>query len=100
MWNYNYYVYITTNHDKTVLYTGVTNDLSRRLFEHKEYKGVGKSFTGKYYCYNLIYYERFSNIEYAIEREKEIKKWRRQKKDALVASVNPEWRFLKNEVTE
>ncbi|RZM04879.1 MAG: GIY-YIG nuclease family protein [Pedobacter sp.] len=75
MWNYNYYIYITTNYDKTVLYTGVTNDLSRRLFEHRESKGTGKAFTAKYYCHYLVYYEHFSNIEHAIEREKEIKKW-------------------------
>jgi putative endonuclease len=100
MWNYNYYVYITTNHDKTVLYIGVTNDLSRRLYEHKENKGTSKSFTGKYYCYNLVYYEHFSNIEHAIEREKEIKKWRREKKDALITSVNPGCKFLNNEINE
>jgi putative endonuclease len=75
-----FYVYITTNHNKTVLYVGVTNDLRRRLYEHKENKGNGKSFTGKYYCYNLVYYEHFSHIDHAIEREKEIKKWRREKK--------------------
>jgi putative endonuclease len=91
MWNYNFYVYITTNPEKTVLYIGVTNDLSRRLYEHKENKGTIKSFTGKYYCYNLIYYEHFSHIDHAIEREKEIKKWRREKKEALIATTNPEW---------
>ena len=100
MQNYNFYVYITTNHDRTVLYIGVTNDLSRRLYEHKENKGTGKSFTGKYYCYNLVHYEHFSNIEHAIEREKEIKKWRREKKDALIASINPDWKFLNDEVIE
>ncbi|MBD1383649.1 GIY-YIG nuclease family protein [Mucilaginibacter rigui] len=100
MWNYNYYVYITTNHYKTVLYIGVTNDLSRRLYEHKENKGTSKSFSGKYYCYNLVYYEHFSNIEHAIEREKELKKWRRDKKDALITSVNPGWKFLNSEINE
>ncbi|GGH03039.1 GIY-YIG nuclease family protein [Mucilaginibacter phyllosphaerae] len=98
MWNYNYYVYITTNHDKTVLYIGVTNDLNRRLYEHREHKGTGKSFTAKYYCYNLVYYEHFSKIEYAIEREKEIKKWRREKKNALIKATNPDWKFLNNEI--
>jgi putative endonuclease len=73
MWNYNFFVYITSNYEKTVLYVGVTNDLVRRLYEHKENKGDKKTFAGKYYCYNLVYYERFSHIEHAIEREKEIK---------------------------
>jgi putative endonuclease len=76
------YVYIVTNPTKTALYTGVTNDLSRRIGEHKENRGNSKTFAGKYYCYNLVYFEHFSHIHYAIEREKEIKKWRREKKDA------------------
>ncbi|MDF2430497.1 MAG: putative endonuclease [Mucilaginibacter sp.] len=98
MWNYNFYVYITTNPDKSVLYIGVTNDLNRRLYEHLENKGNKKTFTGKYYCYNLIYYEHFSDVNSAIEREKEIKKWRREKKELLIASENPEWRFLNDEI--
>jgi putative endonuclease len=76
------------------LYVGVTNDLSRRIFEHFENRGNAKTFAGKYSCYNLVYYEHFSNIGHAIEREKEIKKWRREKKDLLINSVNPEWMFL------
>lgn len=100
MWNYNFYIYITTNPAKTVLYIGVTNDLSRRIYEHTENKGSKQSFAGKYSCYNLIYYERFTHIEHAIEREKEIKKWRREKKDALIESFNPDWTFLNKEVCE
>ena len=100
MWNYNFYVYITTNPNKTVLYVGVTNDLARRLFEHKENKGSRNSFAGKYHCHCLVYYEHFSNIEYAIEREKEIKKWSRIKKMNLIASTNPTWRFLNEDVSE
>ena len=100
MWNYNFYIYITTNREKKVLYIGVTNDLSRRLQEHWENKNSKASFTGRYHCYYLVYYEHFSNIEHAIEREKEIKKWRRAKKDALISSVNPDWSFLNKEVTE
>ena len=100
MWNYNFYVYITTNPDKSVLYVGVTNDLSRRLYEHKENKGGCKSFAGKYFCYNLVYYEHFSNIEFAIEREKEIKKWRREKKNQLIESINPTWSFLNDSVVD
>ena len=100
MWNYNFYVYITTNPDKTVLYIGVTNDLSRRLSEHTENKGNKNTFAGKYYCYNLVYYEHFSNINHAIEREKEIKKWRREKKISLIEFENPRWRFLNEEINE
>jgi putative endonuclease len=100
MWNYNFYVYIVTNPDSSVLYVGVTNDLRRRLYEHAENKGNKNSFAGKYYCYNLVYYEHFTYIEYAIAREKEIKKWRREKKDRLIESLNPEWRFLNEEVNE
>jgi len=80
MWNYNFFIYITTNPAKTVLYIGVTNDLSRRLYEHTENKGTNKSFAGKYSCYNLVYYERFSNIGHAIEREKEIKNGEEKRK--------------------
>jgi len=100
MWNYNFYVYITTNPTKTALYVGVTNDLNRRLFEHTENKGNKGSYAGKYYCHNLIYYEHFTNINYAIEREKEIKKWSRKKKTDLIDSINPTWRFLNQEISE
>ena len=94
MWNYNFYVYITTN---PVLYTGVTNNLDRRLAEHFENRGKPETFADKYYCDNLIYYEHFSDINQAIEREKEIKKWRREKKEALINSFNPEWKFLNDD---
>jgi putative endonuclease len=100
MRNYNFYVYITTNPVKTVLYIGVTNDLSRRLFEHTKNKGNKNSFAGKYYCHNLVYFEHFTHIDYAIQREKEIKKWSRVKKMALIASLNPEWKFLNDDVNE
>jgi putative endonuclease len=89
MWNYNFYVYITTNPEKTVLYVGVTNDLNSRIYQHTANSGKSETFAGKYYCYNLVYYEHFTHIEYAIAREKEIKKWRREKKDALIESINP-----------
>ncbi len=100
MWNYNFYVYIVTNPVKTVLYIGVTNDLRRRLYEHSENKGSKKSFAGKNYCYNLIYYEHFTHIEYAIDREKKLKKWSRKKKEMLIASTNPNWIFLNDEINE
>lgn len=90
----NYYVYITTNPGKTVLYTGVTNNLKRRLYEHYNNKGNKKSFAGKYYCYKLIYFEYFTDIKQAIEREKEIKNISRAKKEDLINVKNPKWNFL------
>jgi putative endonuclease len=95
-----YYVYITTNKNKTVLYTGITNDLRRRLWEHEQGTKVlnTKSFTGKYNAYHLIYYEEFGHVTDAIAREKEIKGWRREKKVALIDKMNPGWRFLNDEV--
>ncbi len=90
----NYYVYITTNPGKTVLYTGVTNDLKRRLQEHYENKGNKKNFAGKYYCYKLIYYEHYPDSNQAIIREKEIKNMTRKKKEELISSENPKWNFL------
>jgi putative endonuclease len=90
----NYYVYITTNPGKTVLYTGVTNDLKRRLLEHYENKGNKKNFAGKYYCYKLIYYEHYPDINQAIFREKEIKNMTRLKKEQLISDNNPNWNFL------
>lgn len=92
-----YFVYILTNHNKTVLYTGVTNDLKRRLYEHKE--GVNKdSFTTKYKCYYLIYWDRFNDIEQAINREKQIKGWVRIKKEKLISEFNTDWKFLNEDI--
>lgn len=97
---HNYYVYIVTNKNKTVLYTGVTNDLYRRTEQHKENSiSFGHpSFAGKYNAYLLLYYEHFQDVKYAIEREKEIKGWRRSKKEALINSFNPDWKFLNDEI--
>ena len=98
---HNYYVYILTNVTKKVLYVGVSNDLQRRLIEHLQDSRIGKkTFAGKYNCCHLIYYEHFQYINDAIAREKEIKGWRRSKKDALIQESNPEWRFLNEEVEE
>ena len=94
-----YFVYITTNFQKTVLYIGITNNLPRRLDEHfQESKNNKKSFAGKYYCYHLVYYEKFQNPSEAILREKTIKKWRREKKEKLIQGFNPDWHFLENEI--
>lgn len=68
-----YYVYITTNPRKNVLYTGVTNNLRQRMNQHYENKGKSEAFAGKYYCYNLIYFEEFTDVKQAIEREKKLK---------------------------
>ena len=66
--------------------------------QHFERRGSIASFAGKYFCYNLIFWERFTEIEHAISREKEIKKWGREKKEALINSFNPGWKFLNDEI--
>jgi putative endonuclease len=97
--SHNYFTYITTNKTKRVLYTGVTNALARRMHEHEQdAKKDKETFAGRYNCFHLVYYERHQYIEYAIAREKEIKGSSRAKKLAMIESMNPEWRFLNNEV--
>jgi len=97
--NYNFYVYILTNVHRQVLYTGVTNDLSRRINEHTEdANGQKKTFAGKYNCIYLVYWERFQYIDAAILREKEIKGWKREKKYDLIRSINPGIKFLNDEL--
>ena len=93
--HHSYYIYIVTNKNKTVLYTGVTNDLRRRLWEHEQNSIPFRSpsFAGKYNAYFLIYYECFGFIQNAIAREKEIKGWRRSKKEDLIKTMNPECVF-------
>lgn len=96
---HNYFVYITTNKCKSVLYTGVTNDLRRRLYEHQQDALHKKqTFAGKYNAYHLIYWERHQYIEHAIEREKQIKGWVRKKKEKLISEFNHEWNFLNDQV--
>ena len=95
---HNYYVYILTNKNKTVLYTGVTNNLKERLYTHKNPEANSKAFTAKYKVHFLIYFEYFKNIVTAIAREKQIKGYRREKKDKLIASINPNYLFLDNEI--
>ena len=85
-----YYVYLMTNSNKNVLYTGVTNDLVRRVYEHKNHLDKG-SFTDRYNIEYLVYFESTSDVAAAIEREKQIKGWNRKRKDKLVASKNPNW---------
>ncbi len=84
-----YYVYMLTNWNNKVLYTGVTNNLERRLFEHKNELVDG--FTKRYNVYKLVYFECTSDIKAAIAREKQIKGWTRQKKNELIESMNALW---------
>ena len=90
--NYTYYTYIMSNINDTTLYVGVTDNLERRVQEHKS--GTGSQFTSKYRCHKLVYIETFSDINEAIEREKQLKGWVRRKKDELIDSVNKERRDL------
>jgi len=87
-----YYVYITTNKPRGVLYIGVTNDIARRLYEHKE--GLLKGFTKKYNLKTLVYVESFDQIDEALTREKQLKNWHRDWKINQIESVNPEWKEL------
>ena len=83
-----YYTYIMSSCNNSTLYIGVTNDLERRVAEHKS--GSGSVFTRKYHCHKLVYFETFSDIDQAIAREKQLKGWKRERKDALINSVNKE----------
>ena len=90
------YVYIITNKHKTVLYIGVTNNLVRRVYEHKNHL-LKNSFNDRYNLEYCIYYEEFPCFAQAITREKELKKWNRHKKEELINIKNPEWNELVNE---
>jgi len=89
------YVYILTNKNKTTLYIGVTNDLCRRIYQHKKHL-IKNSFTAKYNIEYCIYYEYWEDLGWAIRREKELKKWNRVKKEALIRTMNPAWKALVN----
>ncbi len=97
MWNYNFYTYIITNKNNTVLYIGVTNNLIRRIYEHKNKLIHG--FTEKYNINKLVYFEHFDNINNAIQREKQLKKWNRKWKEELINKVNPNWNDLYLEIS-
>ncbi|MBE5739875.1 MAG: GIY-YIG nuclease family protein [Clostridiales bacterium] len=88
-----YYIYILTNKTNSVLYTGVTNDLTRRIEEHKQ-NLIPNSFTARYNVHKLVFYETTSDIKVAIEREKQIKSGSRKKKIELINQMNPEWNDL------
>ncbi|MBH8567249.1 GIY-YIG nuclease family protein [Microvirga sp. STS02] len=89
-----YYVYITTNPAKKVLYIGITNNIVDRLAQHYANRGSAETFAGRYFCYNLVHLEEYSDVNAAIAREKELKGWTRAKKDALIAIDNPAWIFI------
>jgi len=90
----DYYVYIMASKTGT-LYTGVTNNLVRRIYEHKN--DLIDGFSKKYSCHKLVYYEQCTDISVAISREKQLKKWRREKKENLIKTINPSWKDLKLE---
>ncbi len=83
-----FYVYIMGSANGTTIYIGVTNDIERRVKEHKQ--GIGSAFTSRYCCYNLLYYEYHNDVNDAICRETQLKKWSRKKKEDLIRSINPE----------
>ena len=94
--DYDFWVYIVTNEHDSVLYVGMTNDLARRVSEHRD--GEIPGFTADYRCTKLIYYEDCTNVLDAIAREKQLKKWSRAKKVALIATLNPRWKDLAPEI--
>jgi len=89
---HRYFVYILTNSNHKVMYVGMTNDLIRRIYQHHMHALPG--FTAKYNVTKLVYFEVTSEVHVALAREKEIKRWRREKKNALVDAGNPNWRDL------
>jgi putative endonuclease len=91
-----FFVYMMTNRSRVVLYTGITNSLERRTWYHRSRNA--KSFTESYKVDHLVYYERFNDARSAIAREKEIKGWRRDKKNELVRALNPKWKDLGQEL--
>lgn len=92
-----YYVYILANATNVAIYTGMTNDLTRRVYEHKNHMDPG-SFTARYNITKLVYFETLDTARAAIEREKQIKSWSRARKNVLITVRNPQWRDLYNEL--
>ena len=91
-----YYVYILASRRNGTLYIGITNDLVRRVYEHKN--DLVPGFTSKYGVHQLVYHECFEEVDQAIEREKRLKKWKRKWKLELIEKVNPEWKDLYDEL--
>ena len=96
---FNHFVYIMANEYRTTLYIGMTNNIQRRIAQHNfDSQNAKKSFAGKYNCIYLVYYQGFESPIEAIAREKELKKWRREKKNTLISEFNPKWESLNNQV--
>jgi putative endonuclease len=91
-----YYIYILASKTNSTLYIGVTNNLTRRVHEHKE--GINEGFTKRYNVHKLVYYECFQSITDAITREKQMKKWNRAWKDELICNFNSDWKDLFEEI--
>ena len=96
--DYDFWIYIVTNRNHSVLYIGVTNRLSRRVWEHRE--GIGAGFAADYQCKKLIYYEHYRDVRDAIARESQLKKWSRAKKVELINRMNPSWLDLGADVLQ
>ena len=92
------YIYIISNKNRTVLYTGVTSNLQSRIDQHKQ--EIGSAFAKRYNCVDLLYFEVFEDIVSAIAREKQIKKWKREYKENVINSFNPSWRDLFEEIQD
>lgn len=92
----NYYVYIMSSKKNGTLYTGITNNLIKRVYEHKN--NLPQGFTSKYNVHKLVYFEQFEDINEAILREKRIKKWKRNWKIKLIEKDNPEWEDIYHEI--
>lgn len=90
--NKSYYVYIIANKRHTVLYIGVTNNLIRRIYEHKN--GLAEGFTKKYNCDKLVWFEQTADVYEAIKAEKRMKKWKREFKENVISEMNPDWKDL------
>ncbi len=90
--NKDYYVYIMANKRHTVLYIGVTNNLTRRIHEHKN--GLVEGFTKKYNCHKLVWFEQTNDVYEAIKAEKRMKKWKREFKENVISAMNPDWKDL------
>ena len=100
MKQHNYFVYIITDQNRSVLYTGVTNQLERRLVEHFSERGKSRTFAGGYFCHNLVFYEKHQFVNQAIMREKQIKGMKREKKIRLISEFNTDWNFLNGDIMD
>ncbi len=91
-----YYVYMIANNHNTVLYIGVTNNLIRRVYEHKN--GLIDGFTKKYNCHKLVWFQQTNDVDSAITKEKRMKKWKREYKENVIREMNPDWKDLYDEL--